>query len=71
MAKRHRRLLEIGVGILIIGAVLFFNPFRNEPLWAEWLIGPVLVYLGLPISMVGAAIYFLGSSNSAGAAKPH
>lgn len=71
MAKSRPRLLEIGVGILIVGSILFFNPFHNEPLWAEWLIGPVLVYLALPIAMVGAAIYFLGSSKSAGAAKPH
>jgi hypothetical protein len=64
MAKRNPVLLEAGILLLIIGFGLFLNPFHNEPLWAQWLIGPVMIYLALPVSMVAAATYFLGHSSN-------
>jgi hypothetical protein len=56
MAKRNPVLLEAALLVLFVGFVLFLNPFHNEPLWAQWLIGPV--YLALPVSMVAAAVHF-------------
>ncbi len=58
MAKRNPVLLEAGIFVLVVGFGLFLNPFHNEPLWAQWLIGPVMIYLALPTSMVAAAVYF-------------
>jgi hypothetical protein len=65
MLRRKNVMLEAGLIILAVGCLLFFNPFRHEPLWAEWLVGPVLMYLGLPVAMVGAAIHFFGSAEAA------
>jgi len=58
MAKRHPVLLEAGIVVLIVGSWLFLDPFHNEPLWAQWLVGPVMIYLALPVCMVAAAAYF-------------
>ncbi len=62
MTKRNPLLLEAALLVLAIGVVLFLNPFESEPLWAQWLVGPVMIYLALPVSMVAAAVYFFRSS---------
>jgi hypothetical protein len=64
MAKRNPVLLEAALLVLAVGFVLFLNPFENEPLWAQWLAGPVMIYLALPVSMVAAAVYFFRPSAS-------
>jgi hypothetical protein len=78
MLRRRDTLLLIGAVMVAIGGALFFNPFHNEPLWTEWLLGPILSYLGGPLVIVGAAIHFFGetvntaaSNNAPIAAKPH
>ena len=71
MSSNHNLLLKIGLASTTIGFLVFSNPLHNEPMWAEWLIGPALIYLGLPIAMVGAAIFFIGSAGNSGASpKP-
>lgn len=70
MRTHQSLLLKIGLISSIFGFLLFLNPLHNEPMWAEWVFGPVLIYLGLPIAMVGAAIFFLGSANPDVSPKP-
>ncbi len=62
MVKRNPLLLEAALLVLALGIVLFLNPFENEPLWAQWLAGPVMIYLALPVSMVATAVYFFRPS---------
>jgi hypothetical protein len=50
--------------MLVVGGALFFNMFHNEPFWAEWMLGPLLFYLGGPLAIVGAAIRFFGRTES-------
>ena len=78
MLRRRDTLLLIGVVLVAIGGTLLFIRFDNEPLWIKWLLGPVLIYLGGPATIVGAAIHFFGepantvaSRNGSIAAKPH
>ncbi len=78
MLRRRDTLLLIGVVMVAIGGALFFIPFHNEPIWTEWLLGAIFFYLGGPVAIVGAAIYFFGetantaaSKNAPIAAKPH
>jgi hypothetical protein len=71
VSHHHSLLLKVGLVSSLIGFLLFLNPLHNEPMWLEWLCGPVLLYLGLPLAMVGAAIYFIGSVPNSGASpKP-
>lgn len=73
MFKRQNTLLLVGAPMLAAGSVLFFNLFRGEPWWAEWLLGPILFYIGGPFTIVGVAIYLFGepggSKSSSGLAK--
>jgi len=47
-----------GAVMLIVGGVLVFGPYEMFPLWAIWLVGPLLWYLGFAISIVGLAVRF-------------
>jgi hypothetical protein len=58
MLRRRDTLLLVGAIMIALGGILYFNPFHNEPWWAEWLLASILVYLGLPLAIVGAAIHF-------------
>ena len=58
MLRRRDTLLLVGAIMIALGGILYFNPFQNEPWWAEWLLASILVYLGLPLAIVGAAIHF-------------
>ena len=69
MLKRRDALLLIGVVMVAIGGTLFFIPVHNEPFWTEWLLGPLLFYLGGPIVIVGAAIHFFGETANPTASK--
>ena len=71
MLRRRDTLLLIGAVIVAIGGTLVFfsNPFHNEPLWAEWLLGYILIYLGGPLAIVGAAIHFFGENTHTAASK--
>jgi hypothetical protein len=71
MLRRKNMLLQTGLVLLGVGCVVFFNPFHNEPLWMEWLVGPVLMYLGLPLAMVGTAIHFFGGAHKGATSAPH
>ena len=78
MLRRRDTLLLVGAVMVVIAGALYFNPFNNEPLWAEWILSSILVYVGLPLAIVGAAIHFFGanpkaegSNNIPAAAKGH
>ena len=78
MLRRRDTLLLIGVVMVAIGGTLLFIRFDNESLLTQWLLGPILIYLGGPVAIVGAAIHFFGeTSNTVApknvpiAAKPH
>ena len=57
-------MLIIGAALAAVGCVLIVNPLKHEPLWAQWLVGFGLFYVGLPIAIVGSAIYFVGNTGS-------
>jgi len=64
MARQRSPMLMIGVALAAVGCVLIVNPFEHEPLWAQWLLGFTLFYVGLPLAIVGSAIYFVGNTGS-------
>lgn len=70
MRTHQSLLLKIGLISSIVGFLVFLNPLHNEPMWAEWVLGPVFIYLGLPIAMVGAAVFFIGGANPGVSPKP-
>lgn len=77
MFRLRDTLILMGAATLAIGGWLFLSPYQDEPLWTEWLLAPVLVFLGLMGAVVGATIRFFGetantaaSKNAAIAAKP-
>ena len=68
MLTRRDTLFLIGAVIVVIGGLLFLNLTHNEPMWAEWFLGPALVYVGLPIAIIGITIHFYrAGERSAGA----
>ena len=67
MLTRRDTPLLIGAIMIAFGGVLYFNPFQNEPWWAEWLLASILVYLGLPLAIVGAAIHFFSGDGESAA----
>ena len=69
MLRRRDTLLLVGAIMIAIGGILYFNPFHNEPWWAEWLLASILVYLGLPLAIVGAAIHFFSGDAPAPAPR--
>ena len=64
MARQRSLMLMIGVASAAVGCVLIVNPFEHEPLWAQWLLGFALFYVGLSLAIVGSAIYFVGNTGS-------
>ena len=76
MSRHKDNLLAIGVVMVAAGGFLLANPFRNEPLWTQWLVGPMLFYLGLPLAIVGAVVHLVkghtvSSDERQVPAKPH
>ena len=64
MTKRKSLMLKIGICLAIIGCILIAKPFNQEPLWVQWMLGFPLFYIGVPLAMVGAALYFVGNNSS-------
>ncbi len=56
MFTRQSVVLIIGAAAAAIGGWLFLHPYQGEPLWAEWLLAPVLVFLGLVFGIVALTI---------------
>jgi hypothetical protein len=69
MLRRRDTLLLVGAIMIALGGILYFNPLQNEPWWAEWLLASILVYLGLPLAIVGAAIHFFSGDTPAATSK--
>ena len=69
MLTRRDTFFVLGAAIVIIGGALFLNPIHNEPMWAEWFLGPALVYVGLPIAIIGIAIHFYRSGDRSAGTK--
>ncbi len=51
-------LLAAGLTMLVIGGVLVFSPFEAAPMWAIFLVGPLLWYLGFGVIFAGIAAHF-------------
>ncbi|MBZ5646828.1 MAG: hypothetical protein LAN37_06345 [Acidobacteriia bacterium] len=48
-----------GVTMLMAGAAMVFGTYDALPLWAIWIIGPLLWYLGAAVTVAGIAAHFL------------
>jgi uncharacterized membrane protein len=57
MPRQCAVLLVIGTVLVILGGALFLSLFHNEPLWAEWLLGPFVVCAGLVMAIVGVSLH--------------
>lgn len=66
MASGKHILLKVGLLLLVVGSVIFFHPFHTEPMWMEWIVGPALFYVGLPLLIVGVAIRVFESVQESG-----
>jgi len=78
MFTRQNTVLVIAAATAAIGGWLFLHPYQGEPLWAEWLLAPILVFLGILMAIIGVSICFFvetpttaASKNLPIAAKPH
>jgi uncharacterized membrane protein HdeD (DUF308 family) len=69
MRRRRDTLLIIGAVMIVIGGTLYFNPLGNETWWVEWVLSSILVYLGLPLVIVGAATHFFGTDDTSVSSK--
>jgi hypothetical protein len=69
MFWRRDTLILIGAATLAIGGWLFLYPYQDEPLWTEWLLVPVLVFLGLMVTIVGATLRLFGETANTAASK--
>jgi|307.fasta_scaffold108793_2 hypothetical protein len=57
MLRRQGTLLLIGAVLVVLGGALFLNLLRTEPLWIEWLLGPIVVFGGLLLAIVGITLH--------------
>jgi hypothetical protein len=70
MVTRKDGLLVVGLLLLVAGLLVYFDPFHAEPIWMAWIFGPVLMYLGLPFTMIGIAIRLFGDTHKQDAPLP-
>jgi hypothetical protein len=56
--KRSTLAVTCAVVMLVVGGVLLFAPYETFPLWAIWLVGPLLWYLAFAVLVVGLAACF-------------
>jgi len=70
MFTRKDILLKASLLLLVTGCLIHFHPFHAEPVWMEWLVGPILIFLGLPMAMVGMAVHFFGSREESATPLP-
>jgi len=47
-----------GLTMLVAGGAMVFSPYKTLPLWAIWLLGPLLWYLGFAVTVAGIAAHF-------------
>lgn len=66
MFKGKNGLLKAGLLLLAVGSVIFFHPFHTQPMWMEWIVGPVLFYLGLPLAILGIVVHTVGTGQKPG-----
>ncbi len=58
MFKQVNWLALSGLVMLAAGVFLVFSPYDRFPLWAIWLVGPLLWYLGAAVTVAGIAAHF-------------
>lgn len=59
-----------GVAMLTGGVVIFLSDGSFLPLWATWIIGPLLWYLGFAVMLVWGYQQFFGQAAQANAPEP-
>ena len=69
MLQRQDACLLVGALVILLGGALFLNLFSNEPLWVEWVLGPLLVALGLIVAIVGVVLRCNVADAAAGEAQ--
>ena len=69
MFNRRDSLLLLGVVAIAIGGWLFLHPYQDEPLWTEWLLAPVLVFLGLVFGIVALTVHNFAETANTAASK--
>ena len=50
-------LLLMGTTLVVLGGAIFLSLFNSEPMWAEWLLGPFVVCVGLLFGIVGITLH--------------
>ncbi len=58
MFKQVNWLALSGLLMLAAGGFLVFSPYDLFPVWAIWLVGPLLWYLGAAVTVAGIAAHF-------------
>ncbi len=61
MFKQVNWLALSGLLMLAAGGFLVFSPYDLFPLWAIWLVGPLLWYLGGAVTVGGIAAHFFAA----------
>ncbi|HVP43907.1 MAG TPA: hypothetical protein VMS96_10770 [Terriglobales bacterium] len=69
MFRQVNWLALTGLVMLAAGVFLVFSPYSMFPLWAIWLVGPLLWYLGAALTVAGIAAHFFGAPNPKKAAE--
>lgn len=60
-AMRPMKFFLAGLPMCAIGGALVFAGLRVGPLWFTWIVGPILWYLGLSLTFVGAIMKVLST----------
>ena len=67
MLRRDFFLILVGAVLMLLGGALFLNLFRDEAIWAEWIVGPITAFVGVCIAIVGVAMRCYAGDSAGGA----
>jgi len=67
MLRRDFFLILVGAVLMLLGGALFLNFFRDEAIWAEWIVGPITAFVGVSVAIVGVALHCYAGDSAGGA----
>jgi len=67
MLRREFFLILLGAVLILLGGALFLNFFRDEAIWAEWIVGPMTAFVGVSVVIVGVALRCYAGDSAGGA----